>query len=182
MTNPNKYGAYYIKAVTFLIDKIEKGYVNNCSDRGGETKYGISKKSFHNTDIANLTKAKAIDLYYKRYWLKTKCDKFEYKLAYILFDGAVHSGPRNSIRWLQRSLNNLGAQLQVDGKLGDKTTAEVYNYPIDAIISGIIAEREKFLYRLCMRKKDQRANLLGWLDRMANIVIHVNRNSPDGIE
>ena len=37
----------------------EGGYVNNPADPGGETKYGISKRSYPSLNIANLTREMA---------------------------------------------------------------------------------------------------------------------------
>lgn len=80
------------KAVTFLLG-IEGGYVNDKYDEGGETKYGISKESFPNEDIPNLTLERAKELYYRYYWLRTGADKTKsYPLAYVLFDTAVNHG------------------------------------------------------------------------------------------
>ena len=43
---------------------VEGGYVNNPNDKGGETKYGISKRAYPNLDIKNLTLKKAEEIYY----------------------------------------------------------------------------------------------------------------------
>src|SRR5690606_28008981 len=48
-----------------VVLKHEGGYVNNPSDPGGETKYGISKRSYPELDIANLTQEDAIAIYYR---------------------------------------------------------------------------------------------------------------------
>ena len=42
------------KALAFTL-KWEGGYSNNHNDKGGETRYGISKKAFPDVDIENLT-------------------------------------------------------------------------------------------------------------------------------
>ena len=50
-----------------IIDKViehEGGYVNDPDDPGGETKYGIAKKSNPDVDIANLTIEEAKKIYY----------------------------------------------------------------------------------------------------------------------
>ena len=49
--------------------KDEGGYVNDPADSGGETKYGISKASYPNVDIANLTVAAASAIYQRDFWL-----------------------------------------------------------------------------------------------------------------
>ena len=57
------------KAMNF-VGLMEGGYVNDPIDKGGETKYGISKRSYPNLDIKNLTKEQAREIYYKDFWLK----------------------------------------------------------------------------------------------------------------
>ena len=58
----------FVTAVTqALID--EGGYVNDPADPGGETNMGISKRSYPHEDIKNLTRDRAIDLYYRDYWV-----------------------------------------------------------------------------------------------------------------
>src|SRR5688572_24264776 len=54
--------------VRFIIQKNEGGYVSperakEIGDTGGETKYGISKKSYPSVDIKNLTLDQAIAIY-----------------------------------------------------------------------------------------------------------------------
>lgn len=70
----------------------EGGYVNHPSDPGGETNFGISKRSYPNLDIKNLTKQKAIEIYRKDYWDAIKCDSLPEHLRLIAFDCAVNQG------------------------------------------------------------------------------------------
>ena len=63
----------FLRAVKEVL-KIEGGYVNNPNDRGGETKYGISKRAYPNVDIKNLTLDKAKQIYYNDYWYNIKLD------------------------------------------------------------------------------------------------------------
>ena len=72
--------------------KHEGGYVNDPSDPGGETKYGISKRAFPDLDIKNLTEEQAILIYYDEYWLDAKVDKLPDELHEIYLDMVVNMG------------------------------------------------------------------------------------------
>jgi len=61
--------AEFSRAINTIL-KNEGGYVNNPNDPGGETNYGISKRSFPDVDIRNLTQEKAIAIYRASYWGK----------------------------------------------------------------------------------------------------------------
>ena len=50
----------------------EGGYVNDPKDPGGETNFGIAKRSHPDVDIKNLTKDGAKEIYKEHYWDKNK--------------------------------------------------------------------------------------------------------------
>jgi lysozyme family protein len=52
----------------------EGGYVNDPKDPGGETNFGIAKRSNPDVDIKNLTKAEASLIYKTKYWDKNKVE------------------------------------------------------------------------------------------------------------
>ena len=83
--------ANWTKAIDFVL-KWEGGYVHDPLDPGGETNFGISKKSYPDLDIKNLTKEQAVEIYKRDYWLATKCDTLPYPLDIIVFDTAVNMG------------------------------------------------------------------------------------------
>jgi len=96
----------------------EGGYVDHPSDPGGETKYGISKRSYPNVDIANLTLEQARAIYKRDYWDRLRGDELPYPLAEFLFDFAVNSGVGAATKALQRALGVLP-----DGVIGPVTLA-----------------------------------------------------------
>ena len=79
----------------------EGGYVNDPDDLGGETKYGISKRSYPDLDIKNLTKKEAIAIYEKDFYIPLKISEFkDINLALNYMDMAVNSGKTNATRLL----------------------------------------------------------------------------------
>ena len=68
------YSFKFEKAFKYVIYN-EGGYVNDPSDLGGETKYGISKRSYPNLDIKHLTLEQARKIYFCDYWLKGKFEQ-----------------------------------------------------------------------------------------------------------
>jgi len=87
------------KAIKFVL-KWEGGYSNDPNDPGGETKYGISKRSYPELDISKLTLKQAKEIYYQNYWLKTSCDELPFPFNIVVFDTAVNMGRRKAIELL----------------------------------------------------------------------------------
>jgi len=97
--------ADFDRAVKFVIQH-EGGYVNNPSDPGGETKYGICKRAYPKLDIKNLTEQDAIDIYKKDYWIPCGAESLDDSLALVHFDTAVNMGLSRAETFLQASGQN----------------------------------------------------------------------------
>lgn len=95
----------------------EGGYVNNPADPGGETNYGISKRSYPNEDIKNLTVERAKFLYKRDFW---RFDGIKSQpVATKIFDAYVNMG-HNAIKLVQAIVG----QTQ-DGLWGGNTEHDV---------------------------------------------------------
>ncbi len=120
-----------------LLAEAEGGYQNHTSDRGnynslGElagTNWGISAQtleawrgySVSATDMRNLTKSEADEIYKTWFWDSVKADKIaDQALANILVDAKVNH-PGTAVKLFQTALNVNGATLIVDGIFGNKT-------------------------------------------------------------
>ena len=65
--------------------KHEGGYVNDPTDRGGETNFGISKRAFPEEDIKGLTEDRAKYIYFEKYWKPSKAYLLPEKLQEVYF-------------------------------------------------------------------------------------------------
>jgi lysozyme family protein len=88
------------KVMSFILE-IEGGYVNDSDDPGGETKYGISKRSHSNVDIGNLTEDAARKIYKEEYWDKIKGDDLPSPMDMAVMDTAVNMGIGAALDLLQ---------------------------------------------------------------------------------
>ena len=98
----------------------EGGYVNDPRDPGGETKFGISKRTYKSVDIKNLTLDQAKAIYRRDYWAPAGCDNLPEAVRFDVFDAAVNSGLGQAIRFLQRA-----AGVADDGRLGPVSLAAI---------------------------------------------------------
>ncbi|MDD5060661.1 MAG: glycosyl hydrolase 108 family protein [Candidatus Marinimicrobia bacterium] len=78
-------------AVSFVLDH-EGGYSNDPNDPGGETNYGISKRSYPSLDIKKLTREQAIEIYRTDYWQKSGASQMDERFRLVHFDTAVNCG------------------------------------------------------------------------------------------
>jgi Glycosyl hydrolase 108 len=85
-----EYNRFY-KSLQFVLAH-EGGYTNDPSDPGGETKWGISKKSHPALDIKNLTAQQCAQIYFDEYWAASKSNTQEFPNCTIVFDSAVNCG------------------------------------------------------------------------------------------
>jgi lysozyme family protein len=76
--------------------KLEGGYVHDPVDPGGETKFGISKKSYPYLDILELTEDEAIEIYRQDYWEPVVNPDDPARVQWKVFDIAVNMGPQIS--------------------------------------------------------------------------------------
>ena len=150
-----------------VVLKHEGGYVNNPNDPGGETKYGISKRSYPHLDIKNLTRDQAIEIYHRDWWEKYQYGKIEnLKVATKVFDLSVNMGPAQAHMILQGAVNFvIDSGLKVDGVIGVKTLAAVNATDPTKVLQAMRYMAAEYYYALAKRRAESRAFLMGWLNR-----------------
>ena len=150
------------KKITFLtsVNRVlghEGNYVNNPNDPGGETNWGISKRSYPQLDIRNLSREDAIAIYERDFWNPIKLSVPD-SVKYQMFDFAVNSGIDNSIRALQRAIG-----VSDDGHWGSISDGTAQSTAESDMLMLTVAERIDFMTK---RSNWQYAGK-GWSRRMA---------------
>lgn len=105
----------------------EGGLVNNPNDPGGLTKFGISKRSYPNLDIANLTYDQAQAIYFRDYWIPIRASSLPKQLDLYVFDAAVNQGIHAAVVMLQAAAGL--SPTQQDGSLGPMTLSAAIKIP-----------------------------------------------------
>lgn len=147
------------KAINFTLEQ-EGGYVNNCHDKGGETNFGICKKSYPDVDICNLTIEQAKEIYKRDYWNRCKCDFIPDALSVAVFDFAVNSGTKRAIKYLQMCLG-----VKADGIIGNQTIGACNRLPVKDVLTDYMDRRLIFLMGL----KDFKYFGNGWSARVRRV-------------
>lgn len=141
----------------------EGGYANRNphDDPGGETKWGVSKRSYPNVDIKNLTIQGASEIYKNDFLKPLLKDGVPESLIFQLFDFGIHSGISTAVKCLQKELGFSGKD--VDGVIGKNTIAKIKERTEASMVMGVIAARIDFMSNL----SNWSANSKGWARRMA---------------
>lgn len=120
----------------------EGGYVDNPRDPGGETQWGISKRSYPNVDIKNLTRDDAKKIYFDDFW--TPCGQsLDDGVQFQVFDAAVNHGIQTAIRMLQRAVGAAD-----DGHWGPFSQSAYEKMTEADVILLFLAERLEFMAKL----------------------------------
>lgn len=173
--------------------KWEGGLSDVPQDRGGITKYGVSKvflKDFAKTQasrdvldrmgvilpvtdnaIRQLTREQGEHIFRVAFWNPLKLDSLPQRPALFLYDCAVNHGPKRAVILVQRGVNAVsggtcGASLVEDGKLGPLTRGEI-SRDTNAILKSCIAARRTFFSDIVKNDGTQAVFLNGWLNRCA---------------
>ena len=141
----------------------EGGYVNDPDDPGGETNFGVAKRSHPDVDIKNLTKDGAKEIYKETYWDKNKVESLPENLRHIAFDMYVNQGKSRGVKILQQAANAKGAGLKVDGGLGPMTLKAITESNVE--LDRVRAYRIKYYADLVTRKPDLEKFYFGWFRR-----------------
>ena len=137
---------------------VEGGYVNDPADPGGETNWGISKRSYPDLDIKNLTRDEAIAIYERDFWQPIAANDLPSSVAYQALDFAVNSGISTAIRALQRA-----SGVADDGNFGPISQKAVSTASETDLILRLLAERLMFMTGL----KNWASAGRGWARRIA---------------
>jgi lysozyme family protein len=146
----------------------EGGYVNDPDDPGGETNFGISKRSYPKEDIKHMTRDRAIEIYNEDYWMRYGFELIvDPAIAGTVFDKVVNMGSKQAVLLLQRTLNRLGApsKLAEDGALGMQTLEAVNEYPHQALLLAELKLTVIGFYTDLAIKKGMQKFLAGWVRR-----------------
>lgn len=141
----------------------EGGYVNHPDDPGGETIYGISRRS--HPDVwakGRPTLEDAKQIYHRDYWLPIKADAMPAAVALMVFDTAVNAGNRRAAILLQRAL-----RVTADGNIGPVTLAAANRADTRTLVNHIAAERIVFNSGL----SNWGSFGLGWSRRVVDVAI-----------
>ena len=114
----------------------EGGYVWNAADPGGETSFGISKRSYPAINIRELTCDHAKMIYLAEFWGPAGCDAVPDGIKADLFDMAVHAGVKTAARCLQRAVGALP-----DGVIGPRTLQAVQSMPSQRLAARFNGQR-----------------------------------------
>ena len=147
-----------------LLMQNEGGYVFNANDKGGETKYGISKRAYPNEDIKNLTLERAQEIYKRDYWNRCKCDQLPDCLSIAVFDFAVNSGTNRAIKLLQKALD-----VKADGIIGNQTIGAANRLNPRKTLDKYIDLRLSFVLNIVRKNPTQSVFLVGWTRRIERV-------------
>lgn len=149
--------------------KEEGGYVNDSHDPGGETKYGITKRSYPELDIAAIEVDDAIAIYRRDFWDRLHCDELPAPLAYFLMDTAVNLGVAQAVRYLQRA-----AGVVMDGIIGPATILACRN-------CGVLEELARLREQHYRNLKTFPRYGNGWLRRTREVLAQARSFQTRGV-
>lgn len=143
--------------------KLEGGYSNDPKDPGGETNFGICKRSYPDLDIKNLTIDQAKAIYKRDYWDAVRANDLSYPLNVFMFDAAVNQGVVAAITLLQSAVG-----VQQDGKIGPATVAAANNAGREAAALFMAARAIRYANNPNFTTYGK-----GWLKRLFSVAMEV---------
>jgi lysozyme family protein len=159
------YSNKFLKAFDYLMYH-EGGYSNDPKDAGGETRYGISKRSYPHLDIKILTRDQAKQIYFVDFWIKAKCEQInDENLATKFFDLVVHTGIPQAVKLIQRALRATGTQVTEDGIIGPVTLSAINKADSTDLLAALKSESAGYYRLLANANPSQQKFIQGWLNR-----------------
>lgn len=150
----DQYGKEHSYHDAMLIElKFEGGKDDDPIDPGGRTNQGVIQREFSgwlrkngkpNRDVFTMTDDERDAIYWENYGVKIRFNELPPGVDVIVLDGAINSGPSQSVKWVQRALG-----LSPDGTLGNVTMQAILDYPDhDDLIAKVLERRLAFLQSL----------------------------------
>lgn len=177
--------ANFEKEISKLL-KVEGGYVNHPSDKGGPTNFGITQgtlsswlgKITSTKDVKNMARATAKKIYKAKYWDVNRTDDINSDLvAEILFDQAVNRGHSTAARMLQSACNLFpGKSIKVDGKIGNMSMSRINAIHDLELANKLIQIAQDSYVQIVKRNPKQLVFLAGWINRTQFLMDSMTRS------
>lgn len=152
----------------------EGGYVNHPKDPGGETNWGITKRTAlangYTGNMRAMTRDQAVEIYHKAFWLRYRCAEMPDAVAFQFFDACINHGFGNASRMLQRAVG-----VADDGVVGNITLEAVGKMPVNDVLLRFNAERLDFYAKLSTFPAFGR----GWVRRVSGNLRYAAADQPD---
>jgi len=140
-------------------------FTDDPRDGGGPTKFGISQRWNPDVKVQELSRGRAIEIYWQRYWRGRKYEFLPDEIAIKVFDLAVNLGHKTVVTCLQRALHACGMEVVIDGRLGPQTGGASKIANQEALMAALRSEAAGEYRLRVARKADQVAFKDGWLNR-----------------
>lgn len=166
-----------------FVARVEGGFVNHPDDKGGATNMGVTIRTLaawrggevSEEDVRNLTREEADAIYFINYYSACRCSEMPARMAMVVYNCAVLSGPKRAVEFVQKGFNALGLHanggpLEVDGVLGPMTMGALRKTDASALSEAFMDVQEAYL-----RGLDTFPTFgAGWLNRMGALREFVN--------
>jgi lysozyme family protein len=170
----------------------EGGYVNDPDDPGGATNYGVTIHTMRRLgldldgngrvdarDVKALSQDQAVQIFLQHYFHAPRIDRLPKALQPTVFDMYVNAGA-NAVKILQRLINQMDADLRVDGKIGPMTARACHNAfdrAPDHMVDAYGIARRNYYFRLADRRpasrkyaRSRKGGKGGWITRAEEFI------------
>jgi lysozyme family protein len=156
--------ANFDDAFAFMLPH-EGGYVFDTRDPGGETKYGITKKTYPQEDIAQLTVERAKEIYHRDFWNPLYDSINSQAIANKVFDLGVNMGRQTAVKLLQKACIQCGELTAADGHFGQFTLNAVNSADVVLLLTALKQEAIGHYQRLVAVNPKLAVFIVGWCKR-----------------
>jgi len=143
----------------------EGGYCADPADPGGATNFGISSRQYPNLDVRALTRERAIEIYWRDFWMRLGLEPLPPEVGAKTFNLAVNIGPAHAIVCLQRALRACGGAILEDHAIGPATVTAALAANSDALLAAMRSEAAGYYRTLAALDRGRHRYLEGWLKR-----------------
>lgn len=177
------------KTISKIID-VEGGFVDDPSDSGGATNYGITEsvaRAYGYTGhMRDLPRRVAFDIYTVKYWQSVDADNILFiseAIAAEVVDTAVNMGIKRAVIFLQRSLNvlnqhgDLYTDVVIDGVMGSATLKALIEYDmkrdVTILVKMLNCLQGAFYVELAERREKDEKFIYGWFKNRVELTDEV---------
>lgn len=164
--------------ITPFIKKWEGEYGNDPDDAGGETRKGITYKTWVSVfgDTHERFMAMSDDdwnfIFRKLFWDPMHGDEINSQIiADIIVDWMWCSGKKSPGKRVQTVLvQDFGCQIDIDGAIGKQSIRAINSIDEKALLKAIVEERFDFLNEICEARPQNQKFLKGWQNRINDLL------------